>query len=497
MSASAVVVAAGLGTRLAKELGPNAPRKAVVEIGGRSLVEWSVSALAQVPDVSEVVVVLHAEEIADLEAGGLGPKLRAAGATVFVAGGARRQDSVRLGCEAAKGEWVLVHDAARPLVDPRVVKQALERAREVGAVLLATPVRDTIKRADSDQRVLETVPRDQLWRAQTPQIAWRTTLLEALADAVAQGAEVTDEASALERCGHSVAVVESPESNFKVTTKEDLERARSLLGFGSETAEAPRAGVPPGGEDPVSELRDQLRSTKRQLSQLFGGLTELVSDEATSAARGARSTASTLREALAEQEGPAADLRATLEAAARAAGGAVSAAASAAGGVVASARGETRTGLGTDFHRLVPDRPLILGGVEIPYELGLLGHSDADVLTHALIDAILGAACLGDIGEHFPDTDPTYKGADSLELLRHALGDVRTAGWEVSYVDAVIDAERPKLKPFKTQIRTRLAEALGFSIDQINLKAKTREGLDAVGSGQAMSATVLATLRRV
>jgi len=484
MSASAVIVAAGLGTRLAKELGPGAPRKAVVEIGGRSLVEWSVAAMARVPEVSEVVVVLHAEELADLEAGGLGPKLRAAGATKFVAGGARRQDSVRLGCEAAQGEWVLVHDAARPLVDPEVVATALARARDVGAALLATPSRDTIKRVDDEGCVVETIPRDQIWRAQTPQIAWRTTLLESLADAAEKGAEVTDEASALERCGHRVAVVESPEANFKVTTAEDLERARALLGVA-------KAELAP--EEPIAELRDQLRSTKRQLSQLFGGLSELVSDEATGVAREARSTASALREALSEREGPAADLRGTLEAAARAAGDAVSAAANA----VSGPRGETRTGLGTDFHRLVPDRDLILGGVKIPYELGLLGHSDADVLTHALIDAVLGAACLGDIGEHFPDTDPTYKGADSIELLRAALRDVRAAGWEVSYVDAVIDAERPKLKPYKAEIRARLSEALGLSLEQLNLKAKTREGLDAVGSGQAMSATVIATLRRV
>jgi 2-C-methyl-D-erythritol 4-phosphate cytidylyltransferase/2-C-methyl-D-erythritol 2,4-cyclodiphosphate synthase len=485
VSASAVIVAAGLGTRLAKELGPNAPRKAVVEIGGRSLVEWSVAALAQVPDVDEVVVVLHPEELADLEGGGLGPKLRQAGATSFVAGGARRQDSVRLGCEAARGEWVLVHDAARPLVDPRVVARALGRARDVGAALLATPARDTIKRVDAEGCVVETVPREQIWLAQTPQIAWRTTLLEALADAAAQDAEVTDEASALERCGHRVAVVESPAANFKVTTGEDLERARSILGV-------PGSASKVGDGEPIAELRDQLRSTKTQLRQLFGGLSELVSDEATGVAREARSTASALREALAEGEGPAADLRGTLEAAARAAGGAVSAAA----GAVVS-RGETRTGLGTDFHRLVPDRDLILGGVKIPYEFGLLGHSDADVLTHALIDAILGAACLGDIGEHFPDTDPAYKGADSIELLRAALRDVRERGWEVSYVDAVIDAERPKLKPHKAAIRARLCEALGVSLDQLNLKAKTREGLDAVGSGQAMSATVVATLRRV
>lgn len=493
MSASAVIVAAGLGTRLAKELGPDAPRKAVVQIGGRSLVEWSVAAMAKVPDVTEVVVVLHAEELADLEAGGLGPKLRAAGATKFVAGGARRQDSVRLGCEAASGEWVLVHDAARPLVDPQVVARALERARDVGAALLATPARDTIKRVDDEGCVVETIPRDQIWRAQTPQIAWRVTLLESLADAAKEGAEVTDEASALERCGHRVAVVESPEANFKVTTAEDLERARAILGVPAASA-GESAGEDAG--EPIAELREQLRSTKRQLSQLFGGLSELVSDEATGVAREARSTASALREALAEGEGPAADLRGTLEAAARAAGGAVSAAAGAVTSKGGTPKGETRTGLGTDFHRLVPDRDLILGGVKIPYELGLLGHSDADVLTHALIDAILGAACLGDIGEHFPDTDPAYKGADSIELLAAALRDVRAEGWEVSYVDAVLDAERPKIKPHKPAIRARLCEALGLPLERLNLKAKTREGLDAVGSGQAMSATVVATLRR-
>ncbi|HBP18544.1 MAG TPA: bifunctional 2-C-methyl-D-erythritol 4-phosphate cytidylyltransferase/2-C-methyl-D-erythritol 2,4-cyclodiphosphate synthase, partial [Planctomycetes bacterium] len=149
MSASAVIVAAGLGTRLAREL-PEGPKKALVQVAGAPLVAWSTFGLAQVEGVTEVVVVLHPDELAELEASGLGRALRAAGATSFVKGGARRQDSVRSGVEAASGEWVLVHDAARPLVYPEVVARALGRARQSGAALLAAPSHDTIKRVDAD-----------------------------------------------------------------------------------------------------------------------------------------------------------------------------------------------------------------------------------------------------------------------------------------------------------------------------------------------------------
>jgi 2-C-methyl-D-erythritol 2,4-cyclodiphosphate synthase len=155
----------------------------------------------------------------------------------------------------------------------------------------------------------------------------------------------------------------------------------------------------------------------------------------------------------------------------------------------------TTTGIGWDSHRLVPGRPLILGGVEIPHPEGLAGHSDADVLTHAVIDALLGAAGLGDIGRHFPDTDPRYEGADSLGLLRTALAAVGDAGWAVVHVDATVVMERPKLAPHRDAIRDALAGVLALEPRHVNVKASTGEGMGFVGRGEGVAALAVATLR--
>ncbi|MBO6108888.1 MAG: 2-C-methyl-D-erythritol 2,4-cyclodiphosphate synthase [Eubacterium sp.] len=147
-----------------------------------------------------------------------------------------------------------------------------------------------------------------------------------------------------------------------------------------------------------------------------------------------------------------------------------------------------RIGTGYDVHRLGEGEDLILGGVKIEYEKGLIGHSDADVLAHAITDAILGAAALGDIGLHFPDTDEKWKGADSMKLLAKACNMVREKGYVPENVDATILAERPKLRPYIDEMRKNISEALGISIDRVNVKATTEEGLGFTGAGQGMAA---------
>jgi 2-C-methyl-D-erythritol 2,4-cyclodiphosphate synthase len=154
------------------------------------------------------------------------------------------------------------------------------------------------------------------------------------------------------------------------------------------------------------------------------------------------------------------------------------------------------TGIGWDSHRLVAGRPLILGGVGIPHDRGLDGHSDADVLTHAVIDALLGAAGLGDIGQHFPDTDERWRGADSIELLRSVvalLGERRLA---IAHVDTTVVMERPKLAPHREAIRESLADALGVAAERVNVKASTGEGMGFVGRGEGVAALAAATLAR-
>jgi 2-C-methyl-D-erythritol 2,4-cyclodiphosphate synthase len=157
---------------------------------------------------------------------------------------------------------------------------------------------------------------------------------------------------------------------------------------------------------------------------------------------------------------------------------------------------EYRSGIGTDIHRLVPERKLMLGGIEIPFELGLLGYSDGDAVLHAITDAVLGAAGQGDIGMLFPDTDPQFKNADSGELLRHAVWQVSQQKWEIVNVDLIVHAQQPKLGPYRGHIKRRIAELLEIDFANVNIKAKTNEGLDAVGEGRAIAATAVVMLRR-
>ena len=158
---------------------------------------------------------------------------------------------------------------------------------------------------------------------------------------------------------------------------------------------------------------------------------------------------------------------------------------------------EYRAGTGWDLHRLAAGRPLILGGVAIASEFGLEGHSDADVLSHAITDAILGAAALGDIGMHFPDTDPRWKGCDSLVFLKHAQKLAEDLGYRIGSVDSTVILERPKLKDYRESIRRRLAETLGLELDRVSVKFKTAERVGPVGEGQAAEAQAVVTLQRL
>lgn len=156
-----------------------------------------------------------------------------------------------------------------------------------------------------------------------------------------------------------------------------------------------------------------------------------------------------------------------------------------------------RVGMGYDVHKLVENRDLILGGVKIPYEKGLLGHSDADVLLHAIMDALLGAAALGDIGKHFPDTDEAYKGADSLKLLSHVGQLLADEKYIVENIDATIIAQRPKMRPYIDTMRENIASTLGIEVSQVNVKATTEEGLGFTGSGEGISSQAICAISSI
>jgi len=394
----AVLPAGGSGTRIGAPI-----PKQYLEISGESMLERSVSALLAASWVERVIVVvapgdLRAARLLDVQ-----PRTR-----VVPQGGATRRDSVLAGLRhlsyaenADLSDWVLVHDAARPLLRQADVEALIDNClRRGGGGILARPVVDTVKRVvlpqpdactTPAQALIETVPREGLWLAQTPQMFEVEPLIQALRCFP----EVTDECAAIERAGGQVFLVEGSHSNLKLTTPQDL-----------------------------AYLEEQLAVRRRQEEPAF------------------------------------------------------------------------RIGQGYDVHALVPGRRLMLGGVAIDFPRGLLGHSDADVLLHAVCDAILGAAGLGDIGSHFPDQDARWRGVDSAVLLRQCVEMARARGWEIANLDCSIVAQAPKIAPYREAIIKRVAECLGVRVDQVNVKAKTQELLGFEGRGEGISAQAVVLLRR-
>ena len=386
MHVTAIIAAAGAGRRLGA-----ARPKQLLDIGGGSMLQHSVRAFLMHPRVADVVVVVP-PDLTTLALAGIEPS-RAAALRV-VKGGDRRQDSVANGFAAIapESEVVLIHDAARPFVSADLIDRTIDAAAAHGAAIAALQSRDTVKRVAGDGRITETIPRETIYLAQTPQ-GFRRDVLAAAVELGRAGVDATDEAMLAERAGYHVHVVDGDPGNVKVTTPEDLDAARARMASSGKPARTGRAGT------------------------------------------------------------------------------------------------------GYDLHRLVEGRPLILGGVTLPSDKGALGHSDADVVCHAATDAILGAVGLGDIGRHFPDTDPRWKDADSLVLLREAARMVRAHGYEIGNLDVTVILERPKIKDAIEPMRTRLAEALGIDRDRVSIKGKTNEGVDAVGRGEAVAAHAVALVR--
>lgn len=380
---SAIVVAGGRSVRFG-----GAVPKQFLDLGGEPLLFRSVRAVASRPGVGGAVVVLPREEVS----GALAVRLREEGfVDAVVAGGETRARSVAAGLEACRGsEFVLVHDAARPAVPPEVVDAVLLATLERGAAVPVVPVRETVKEDDGAGFVRRTVDRERLHLAQTPQGSRADWLEEALARAFAQGVEPTDEAQALERAGHPVALVPGDRRNVKITTPEDLESLRA----GESPSFAPRV----------------------------------------------------------------------------------------------------RVGTGFDIHRFDTARSLVLGGIEFPGEAGLLGHSDADVVLHAAMDALLGAASMDDIGALFPPGDPAYAGADSRRLAAEVARRVRERGFEIVNLDLTFMGERPRIRGAAAAMRAAIAEAFGIPADRVGLKATTLEGIGGLGRGEGLACQAVALL---
>lgn len=382
---SAIIAAGGRGARFGGER-----PKQLLMLAGQPILQRSVEAFLRSDAVSDVVVALPADLLADPPVYLLGT----AKPVHLVAGGARRQDSVAnaFARAAIHADLVVIHDAARPLVQSDLIRRTIAAAAEHGAAIAALQSTDTVKRGNADRVIVGTLPRSEIFLAQTPQ-AFRTAVLRDALALAGTSSDATDEAMLAERAGHPVTLVDGDPRNMKITTSQDLDMAERL--FRAE----------PGA-------------------------------------------------------------------------------------------GSLRIGNGYDLHRLVAGRPLILGGITIPFDKGLLGHSDADAVCHAVTDAILGAVGAGDIGRHFPDTDPAWKDANSVVLLERAAQIVREAGFAVGNVDVVVIAERPKLLPHVDAMRASLARALGVEPSQVSVKGKTNEGLGPTGTGEAIAVHAVAMVIR-
>lgn len=382
-SCSAIIVAAGRGKRLGLH-----DAKPFVMLGRRPLLAWSLQAFARCNAVDSIVLVVDPQcqdRAADLAScWGEGKVAQ------ICPGGPERVDSVQIGLDALppRTRLVAIHDGARPLVTVELILRVLDAAAVSGAAIAALPVRDTVRR-DVREGISETLDRDSLFLAQTPQVFAADLIRRAYANRSSSPLP-SDDAQLVERLDHPVQLIQGDPRNLKITTVEDLELAEAVL----------------------SESQTSFR-----------------------------------------------------------------------------------TGIGYDVHPLVEDRPLMLGGVQLEFPLGLCGHSDADVLCHAVGDALLGAAGLGDLGTHFPDSDPAHHGLAGLELLEQIQALVAQAGLCLENLDVTVICEAPRLSPHLPRMRDNLARALGATVEQINIKATTTEGLGFVGRQEGIAAEATALLK--
>lgn len=374
-----LIPAAGEGSRLGGPV-PKAYRK----IAGKAILAHTLEKFAALPNVASITILTdpaHKEWLKET--------LNTPERYKTIPGGKTRKESVYNGLKslsnAFEEDFVLIHDAARPLIRPTDMESVIKAAMASGAATLAVPVSDTLRRDNG-----ETVDREKLWAVQTPQV-FRLSLIRAAHEQTQTDENYTDDAGLLTSAGHPVTIVPGHKDNFKITTEDDLHMAEILL----------------------------------------------------------------------------------------------------------TPHMETRTGMGFDVHAFAgsPAQSLRLGGIDIPHTQALSGHSDADVALHALTDALLGTLAAGDIGTHFPPSDPQWRGADSTIFLKTAADMVTDRGGQIIHTDLTIICETPKIGPHRTAIQSRIADLLNLSPDRISIKATTTEKLGFTGRGEGIAAQAIATIR--
>jgi len=379
-----IIVAAGRGERAGQSNGPKQYR----QINGKSVLQQAISAFTAHKDIDLVQVVIHADDM-ELYANQVDDHKKLAKPCI---GGASRQASVLCGLKVLDGKAinkVLIHDAARPFVPADLISRVLDKTVPNHGALPVLPITDTIKRGSNDM-VLETVSRHDLFAAQTPQGFFHSAILDAHKKAArVQNFEFTDDASIAEWANIPVHLVEGDANNIKLTVPEDFAMAE---------------------KSPVHTIPD------------------------------------------------------------------------------------VRTGNGYDVHAFEPGDHVRLCGVDIPHSAKLMGHSDADVGLHALTDALLGTMADGDIGSHFPPSDPKWKGADSEVFFRHAIELVKRRGGTITHLDTTLICEMPKIGPHRDKMRGEIARMANISIDRISVKATTNERLGFVGREEGIAAIATATV---
>lgn len=381
-SCTALIVAAGRGSRFGGPL----PKQYAL-LGGRPVLWHTLTVFRAAPGIARILVVIAPGDERHYQTSTHGFDLPPP-----VLGGASRQLSVLNGLEALAGEppdLVAIHDAARPFVRPADIAACLEAAAAPGidGAIVGMALADTLKRVAAGNVISETIPRRQLWRAQTPQIFRFGPLLQAHRAAAALGAAeataLTDDAAVAERAGLKVVMVAGSGDNPKITTAEDLQRASTM---------------------------------------------------------------------------------------------------------------ETRTAFGFDVHGFAPGSTVVLGGIAVPHTQALSGHSDADVALHALTDAVLGTIGAGDIGLHFPPSDPQWRGASSDRFLRHAVGLLAERGGCIVHLDLTLICEAPRIGPHREAIVDSIARIAGISRNRVSVKATTTEGLGFTGRREGIAAQAVATV---
>lgn len=386
MKTVAIIPAGGAGRRLKSHVAKQYLLLDSVPVLVHTLKAFQASEL-----IDEIILALPTEDIIHVRQD-LVEKYDLTKVKNVVAGGQERQDSVNncLISIQEKFDIVVVHDAVRPFVTTELIRKVIETSIISGSAVAGVKVKDTIKEIQNGNIIWSTLPRENIWLAQTPQAFQFNVLKEAYRMAYEEKFYGTDDASLVERIGKEVIMVESSYDNIKITTHDDMLMADALM-----------------------------KKSNKTLS---------------------------------------------------------------------------RTGFGYDSHRLVSERKLILGGVEIPFDKGLKGHSDADVLVHAICDALLGAAGEGDIGRHFPDTNSEYKDISSLILLERVKTLIASKGFSIINIDATVVMEAPKLAPHADKMIANIAGVLKISKDHVNIKAKTNEGMGFTGRSEGVAVFAVAAL---